>query len=154
MIDYQDAEIIKGDVMVALEWIGEGFSGDYDPADPEDQPLLRFTVFRREDGVWQPVDNGSYCTLLPATISGAQKQIALNVLMNEFYEPVTHNEPIKGRGEFMSYLSIRDLKRKKTEFTVRLAAGLVLFIGWLAVVDIWHALAGENRKDNPRNYGL
>lgn len=108
----RDAKIVKDDVMVVLEWIGEGFSGDYSPADPDDEPLLRYTVFRRENGVWEPVDDGSYCTLLPATITEEQKQAALNALMNEFYGPVTHNEPIKGRGEFMSYLSLKELNEK------------------------------------------
>jgi len=45
----------KPDVRVELEWIGEGYEGDYDPEDPEDVPLLRFTVYRREGDWWEQV---------------------------------------------------------------------------------------------------
>ena len=62
---------VPGAVRVTFEWVGEGWSGDYDPEDPEDQPLLRFTVddlekppdeYGQESRSWQ--DN-SYCTQLP-----------------------------------------------------------------------------------------
>ena len=42
--------------------IGEGLCGDYNPADPEDEPLLRFDVYKKEDGEWVAVNDGSYCT--------------------------------------------------------------------------------------------
>ena len=42
---------------------GEGYSGDYNPEDPEDVPLLRFTVMRVTDNAtWECVEDGSYCT--------------------------------------------------------------------------------------------
>jgi hypothetical protein len=52
-----------------VEWValGEGRSGDYDPSDPDDVELLRFDVLRREEsGEWVAVDDGSYCTQMPA----------------------------------------------------------------------------------------
>lgn len=50
---------------VELEHIGEGYNGDYDPTDPEDAPLIRFTVYDGDE----PVDRGSYCTNVTACAS-------------------------------------------------------------------------------------
>jgi hypothetical protein len=52
---------------VAIEWdyIGEGWAGDYNPDDPDDDQLLRFTVLIQKDGEWEQYDDGSYCTQLP-----------------------------------------------------------------------------------------
>lgn len=89
----EEIEVISDDglVMVELDWIGEGASGDYDPENIEDDPLLRFTLYRKfemdkhagdkpdfdrfcnmcdvdayEDGDWAAVNDGSYCTNLSA----------------------------------------------------------------------------------------
>lgn len=80
-----EAVSIDGLVMVELEYIGEGHSGDYTPEDEGDEPLLRFTLFRRwdskldqdkfaqvcegddyEEGDWAQVRDGSYCTRISA----------------------------------------------------------------------------------------
>lgn len=56
---------IEGRVHVEVEWLGEGFCGDYDPNDPHDVPLVRFVAGdltgRRRDA-----QDTSYCTLIPA----------------------------------------------------------------------------------------
>ena len=39
-------ELTIKNVSVELEDIGEGLSGDYDPNDKDDIPLLRFTVLK------------------------------------------------------------------------------------------------------------
>lgn len=110
-------ELIQDDVKIELEDIGEGLSGDYDPEDPDDVPLLRFSTYVRgalrqkyldqneyglddwmpmddpndaalhPDG-WVPVADASYCTRLPATLSDEDQQRALKVLMAQLYEPV------------------------------------------------------------------
>lgn len=70
-------------VLVLLENIGEGEDGDYDPDDPDDQPLLRFTAYVRmtgnedeDDGLefsfyregiaYGFRDGGTYCTCINA----------------------------------------------------------------------------------------
>jgi hypothetical protein len=40
------------------EWIGEGESGDFDPADPNDVARLRASLYYNGE----QVDDGSYCT--------------------------------------------------------------------------------------------
>ncbi|MHA2403848.1 MAG: hypothetical protein ACXADH_12710 [Candidatus Kariarchaeaceae archaeon] len=63
--EFTDIEVIKGDRKVTWEYLGEGWCGDYDPDDPEDNPLLRFSCDELIDGDWEQMDNGSYCTRMP-----------------------------------------------------------------------------------------
>tara|TARA_B100000929_G_scaffold214052_1_gene171014 strand:+ start:8673 stop:10298 length:1626 start_codon:yes stop_codon:yes gene_type:complete len=54
---------------VSVEWLGEGEEGDFQPLEPRDQPLLRFDAQKNigiVDTVWEDIDNGSYCTQVPA----------------------------------------------------------------------------------------
>lgn len=62
-------EGISDDGRVKVEWVdlGEGFSGDYNPDDPTDKPLLRYDAYTLEEGQWVEMDDGSYCTLVEAT---------------------------------------------------------------------------------------
>lgn len=63
-------EVIQGNHRVRWEWIGEGWCDDYDPTDPEDEPLLHFTCSERNpQGLWQPMQDASYCTRIPLTAS-------------------------------------------------------------------------------------
>jgi len=71
---FEDLEVISGDKRVVWEWIGEGYNGDYNEADPDDVPLLRFTCDRRindpdldpdDNNVWEGMQDASYCTLMP-----------------------------------------------------------------------------------------
>jgi len=77
-----------GLVLVELEYLDEGNSGDYDETDPDDVPLVRFSLYRLYvDGVdndkfadvcdtcdydpfeWGAVRDGSYCTSIDARSS-------------------------------------------------------------------------------------
>lgn len=74
-------ELVKGIVKVELEDIGEGWSGDYNPEDSEDTPLLRFTVSRLEDGNWEQVADASYCTRIPVdTPEDVQRKILSHIM--------------------------------------------------------------------------
>lgn len=77
MIEWREQHYTKGKYRVTLEWIGEGLSGDYNPDDPDDLPLLRFTVYKRFGGTWEQLDDGSYCTLLTTSLTPAQAQAVL-----------------------------------------------------------------------------
>lgn len=58
-------EAISADGKIKVEWVdlGEGVSGDYNPDDPEDEPLLRFDTYQRDEtGEWVEFEDGSYCT--------------------------------------------------------------------------------------------
>lgn len=86
-VKFEEIDVFSEDgiVKINLEWIGEGINEDYHENDPDDIPLLRYSVYRRvtkdckknaEDlcsdfeaydfGEWMEVDDSSYCTQLSA----------------------------------------------------------------------------------------
>ena len=95
------------DHRVDIEWIGEGNEGDYDPTDSEDVPLLRFDVSKRNaDGEWEQVQDGSYCTLLSATLPIETIQKAATYILRQLHG-VSH---IKKICEKLSWISAQDLE--------------------------------------------
>ena len=66
-MDYINLNIIRDNVRVEWDYIGEGISGDYNGDNPEDIKLLRFRVSSRDgaEDIWTDVDDGSYCTCMP-----------------------------------------------------------------------------------------
>lgn len=101
-------ELINGEVRIQLEHIGEGLSGDYNESDPEDIPLLRFYVDRWNDAIqdWEPVDDASYCTRLPTSISDEECEKALKILMDNFKDPVESRDSVKKLGEELSWIDL------------------------------------------------
>lgn len=98
-------EIIKGIVRVELEDIGEGWNGDYDAGDPEDTPLLRFTVSRLDGGAWEQVSDASYCTQIPVATPDTRQLEILDYIMNEVHSRVTNGESVKKICEALSWLN-------------------------------------------------
>lgn len=98
--DFKRMELIRGNVKVELDWLCEGLHGNYDPADPNDAPLLRFYVYQRrqlkptdvDDGRlirahqegedWLEVDNTSYRTRLKVTDPRGKLQGAIDFIMD------------------------------------------------------------------------
>jgi hypothetical protein len=97
-----EADVVVEDdgYRVTLEHIGEGLDGDYDPEDADDVRLLRFSVDRIE-----PVENGSYCTQLPITISREQKRKAGEIILRE----LQGGGSVKRTCERLSWLETTDL---------------------------------------------
>ena len=81
-------EIIDSTIKVEWDELGEGLCGDYDPDDPEDIELLRFSVYKMDSvtGEWEPVDDASYCTLMPVTATPEQREFGLKMIMEEVYD--------------------------------------------------------------------
>ena len=120
-----DIELIEGNVKVCLEFLGEGSCGDYDAEDPNDEPLLRFSVYgnraeieKKNDSTddyawdgggdgepWVALADASYCTNLPATLPEADQRAALAVLMLEVKDPVEDGHPIKKLCERLSWIA-------------------------------------------------
>tara|TARA_R110002051_G_scaffold251722_1_gene311084 strand:- start:53 stop:409 length:357 start_codon:yes stop_codon:yes gene_type:complete len=88
-------EVIRGGRKVEWVDIGEGWSGDYNPDDPEDVALLRFDVLEltKVDGLfsdspeleWEVLDDASYCTQMPADTSEADLRRAAEIIMDATY---------------------------------------------------------------------
>ena len=89
-------------VRVDLEHIGEGWSGDYDPDDPKDQPLLRFDVYLNDE----PLDDASYCTQLPDTLDDTTRGKALRYLMDQVKDPAESGHSIKKLCERLSWIDV------------------------------------------------
>jgi hypothetical protein len=117
--------VIRDDIKIELEDIGEGQCGDYDPEDPDDTPLLRFSCYVKgklrqqilkdrsfdlEDLTesstitWVAVNNASFCTQLPATMDAADQARAEELLMNKLYEPITSGTDLKRTLEEASWI--------------------------------------------------
>ena len=108
MLAYEEElELVKDNVKVIWENIGEGHCGDYDETDPEDENLLRFTVYVNEDGEWKEVDDSSYCTMVTADTGNEKLMELLNILMDEFYNVLHYDTccSVKKLGERMSWIS-------------------------------------------------
>ena len=92
-------------VRVELEHIGEGWSGDYNSEDPDDTPLVRFTVLTRQPtGEWQQVADASYCTQIPATEKPRELQRLASVILMAVYKDAAAGRSIKRTCERLSWL--------------------------------------------------
>ena len=73
----------KGNYRIELAYIGEGYEGDYDENDKDDEPLLRADLYRKEDGEWFDEPEASCCTSESARITKTEaKKLAGNILKN------------------------------------------------------------------------
>ncbi len=67
-----DAVAENKQTKLVLTYIGEGYHGDYNPEDPEDEPLLRVDLYDRSDIIPDEFDMDPYetqCTTISARIS-------------------------------------------------------------------------------------
>ena len=100
-----DVQVKRGHVIVELEYIGEGRSGDYDPDDPNDEPLMRFRVLQAdEDGDISEVDNASYCTLISAALPKEKLKALATLILNKVADPVVRGASIKKLCEELSWI--------------------------------------------------
>jgi len=98
--------LIRNSVKVEFENIGEGRCGDYDPDDPDDVNLLRFSVYYLCDEIaWVPVDDASYCTQLPANTSREILEQATRRIMDEVEDAVRSGDSVKKMCEELSWMS-------------------------------------------------
>jgi hypothetical protein len=98
-------EIIKNNVRIVLHTdTYEGWEGDYNPNDPDDDLLFRFDVDRLIDSEWQAIDDASYCTRLTVDLPSDTIYKALNHLLNEVYEAASQGNSIKKACERLSWI--------------------------------------------------
>lgn len=97
-------EYSKRGVRIEWEYIGEGWEGDYNPEDPNDEPMLRFTVLRLVDGDWEQVDDSSYCTMVNVYTSKKILKEYLELIYRHVAEDVVIGKSIKKACEWLSWL--------------------------------------------------
>lgn len=122
-------ELIKNDVRIELEDIGEGECGEYDENDPNDTPYLRFYTQVRgglakqytagilsysvDETAWRDLPRGSYCTRIPATASEEVQKAFLEELMSRSYDAITRIEGYKRILEEATWLTPDDLTKTR-----------------------------------------
>lgn len=118
-----------GEIMVELDYIGEGFFGDFNKDDADDSPLLRFTLFRMFhdflpldkieeccetdgyiDGDWMQVKDGSYCTQIPATTPIEQVQEIGKFILEQVHDSLRKLERTKRLYQQLSWVQLKDGK--------------------------------------------
>ena len=102
MDDYVVAFASRGNVTVQFENLYEGYCGDYNPDDPNDENLLRFTVYMNGE----EVPNASYCTQIPANSNVALVKKAAERILKEVYDPLQSGYGIKKLCETLSWISV------------------------------------------------
>ena len=95
-------------IKAVLEDIGEGVCGDYDPEDADDIQLLRFSAYINNDGIFEQMNDASYCTQIP--LSTPYGELArLCMVIFEKYRDVAdayrNGSSVKKLGERLSWLS-------------------------------------------------
>jgi hypothetical protein len=108
------AELIEDGIRVSLDCIGEGWNGDYNENDPDDEALMRFDVYIKQPETfnypypndWYPLDDASYCTAFPESASQELQDKAVRFIMDEVKDSLLENfnsilEAIEG-GDYAS----------------------------------------------------
>ena len=107
-------ELVKGNVMVCWVELGEGWDGDYDPDDPDDEELLRFDVLVKEglndDTTTQWSEVESYCTAVPVTATPEERARGLKLIMDEVYDAIQADAGIKHICGSLSWMTIQTLR--------------------------------------------
>jgi hypothetical protein len=119
---WEDVVVEHDEYMVEFTYIGEGFSGDYDPSDKSDSPHLRFygarwnpeaeTTYLRTDGslvtfpgAWEDGDDCSYCTRL--TVKASDKVLERTT---ELVADAMNSSSPKRRLEELSWMTEGDIE--------------------------------------------
>lgn len=102
-------------VKVELEWIGEGLDGDYNEENPDDIPLLRFSVYKKINDQWEAIDDASYCTQLPATIGMGTATVAAAHILRQVEDIVLEGGSIKKICEKLSWIDVSWLEKPTSD---------------------------------------
>ncbi len=105
----EEIVVIKDDTIKAvLEDIGEGVCGDYDPEDANDIQLLRFSAYINNDGIFEQMDDASYCTQIPLSTPYGELARLCMVIFEEYRDVADayrNGSSVKRLGERLSWLS-------------------------------------------------
>src|ERR1035438_10070773 len=100
----EGVSLIRGDLRLDWDELGEGISGDYDPDNPADVELLRFTLYHIEDNEWAEIDDASYCTNVSVATDTVGRQRLLVGLMDEFFPAAGSGNSVKKLAERLSWI--------------------------------------------------
>ena len=100
------------DIRVDFITIGEGYNGDYNPDDPNDEELIRFDVYAKniegfDSDDWIAVDDASYCTTIPVNSPMEELEKKITIVFNEYKNVATHIKQggsVRKLGETLSWI--------------------------------------------------
>lgn len=99
-------------MMLTWEWLDEGYNGEYDENDPDDVPLLRFTIYTREQhptegdvGDWEQAEDCSYCTENPIDTDAVYLDDMAREILNEYRRCVLADASPKKAMERCSWIT-------------------------------------------------
>ena len=107
---YEDTPLSIQGKKVRADWYraGEGFCGDYNPNNPDDEELLRFDIYYREDenAEWKEVEDASYCTFVSVDDDEETKEFHLIHIWKEYNDVLFHDTTasVKKLGERLSWV--------------------------------------------------
>jgi hypothetical protein len=116
-IVFSDVTLERDGFRVDWEWIGEGVSGEYDPDDPNDVPLLRFSCYEfgsvdpgneAAPEEWYELDNASYCTRMPVSSPLKSLAIAASVILEAVIDGEKKGKSYKKEMERLSWICIEE----------------------------------------------
>ena len=98
--DFETVELIKDNVLVEIDWLEDGLSGEYQADDPDDVPMLRFTVCScpyvdTEFRHWDPVRNASYVMQIPIDTPRAVLEKLAQKIMDKVFDEIQAGNSIK-----------------------------------------------------------
>jgi hypothetical protein len=99
-IAFKEIVVTREEVSVVLEYIGEGYCEEYNPKNPKDEPLVRFTILK--DG--EQMDDASYCTTLSIHTDRKKLEKVANTIMNEVWPEIVAENSIKKICEELSHI--------------------------------------------------
>lgn len=82
---------------------GDGLRGDYNPDDPEDVALFRFSISRFNGSMWEAL--GNTCTQLPVSSNFETQEKALRLIMSRVHSPVRRCQDLTELLQELSWLS-------------------------------------------------
>ena len=108
-----NAEYRQNGVCVCLTFCDEGLNGDYIEDDPDDVPLLRFSVYVYDEETkgYNAVDDGSYCTMVPRNVSDDVGRNACEFIHEKVVGLVLEGSSIKKIGEDLSNIDSSQFSR-------------------------------------------
>ena len=99
-------KLVKGKVVIEWVELGEGWHGDYNPDDPDDDELLRFDAYI-ENHEWQDdYPTYSYCTSFPANATPEERRAGLEYLMEHLYPFMSKNKWCRSEAEHLSWINL------------------------------------------------
>ena len=111
---------VDGDTLLAAEddvirvefvTLGEGYYGDYNPDNPDDEELIRFDVYAKGlegfENEWEMVDDASYCTSIPVDTPIEELEEKIEIIFKEYRNVAEHilqGGSVKKLGEALSWI--------------------------------------------------